>query len=416
MVAYCNSKVMMKFKNQYLALLITLIVMVVASCKKNNGFNEIVSKDMTKPDVITNIKIENFNGGANITYDLPNSPNVLYVLAKYKINDRTVRETKSSYYSDTVIVNGFAKEQEYEVELHTVSRANVKSDPVYVKVNPKTPVYKVVSPTLQLVPDFGGINVKAKNTLKKEVGIIFLAFNSQTQQMEVVDQFFTKAENIDYSIRGYASTAKNFEVYVTDQWGNLSDTLRANLTPLYEELVDKSKFSVYNLSSDTPIGYNWQLPNLWNSNLEGDGWHTLEGNPRPYVATFGIGKTYKLSRFVMWERTGTFTYGHGNPKEFSIWGSNVSQPRDQVLPILAPEGTVLGDWVNLGNYNFPNPPSGNPASAYTPGDEAFVKAGVSFNVPFNAPDVKFIRLAVGSTWSGGATAHVMEMSFYGRPL
>ena len=408
---------MMKFKNQSFTITIALIAMIgVTSCEKNNGYNEIVSKDMTKPDVITNIKVENFNGGANITYDLPNSPNVLYVLAKYKINDKTVRETKSSYYSDTVVVNGFAKEAEYEVELHTVSRANVKSDPVYVKVNPKTPVYRVVSPTLQLTPDFGGINIKAQNTLKKEVGIIFVAYNAQTRQMEVVDQFFTKTEHIDYSIRGYASTAKDFGVYVTDKWGNISDTLKANLTPLYEELVDKSKFSVYNLASDTPIGYNWQLPNLWNGNTEGDGWHTLEGSPRPYVATFGIGKTYKLSRFVMWERTGTFTYGHGNPKEFSIWGSNVAQPRDQVLPILAPQGTVLGDWINLGNYNFPNPPSGNPPNAFTPADEAFVKAGVSFNVPFNAPDVKFIRLAVGNTWSGGATAHVIEMSFYGRPI
>lgn len=416
MVAYCNSKVMMKFNNQSFALIILLMVIGATSCKKNNGFNEIVSKDMTKPDVVTNIKVDNFNGGSYITYDLPNSPNVLYVLAKYRINDKTIRETKSSYYSDTVIVEGFAKEKEYEVELHTVSRANVKSDPIYVKVNPKTPVYKVVSPTLQLVSDFGGINIKAQNTLKKEVGIIFVAYNAQTRQMEVEDQFFTKAENIDYSIRGYASTAKDFGVYVTDKWGNISDTLKANLTPLYEELVDKSKFSVYNLSSDTPIGYNWQLPNLWNGNTDGDGWHTLEGNPRPYVATFSIGKTYKLSRFVMWERTGTFTYGHGNPKEFSIWGSNVAQPRDQVLPILAPVGTVLGDWINLGNYNFPNPPSGNPPSAYTPGDEAFVKAGVSFNVPFNAPDVKFIRLAVGNTWSGGATAHVIEMSFYGRPI
>lgn len=272
MVEYCNSKVMMKFKNQSFMIIIALIAMIgVTSCEKNNGYNEIVSKDMTKPDVITNIKVENFNGGANITYDLPNSPNVLYVLAKYKINDKTVRETKSSYYSDTVVVNGFAKEAEYEVELHTVSRANVKSDPVYVKVNPKTPVYRVVSPTLQLTPDFGGINIKAQNTLKKEVGIIFVAYNAQTRQMEVVDQFFTKTEHIDYSIRGYASTAKDFGVYVTDKWGNISDTLKANLTPLYEELVDKSKFSVYNLASDTPIGYNWQLPNLWNGNTEGDG-------------------------------------------------------------------------------------------------------------------------------------------------
>lgn len=387
----------------------------VTGCKEMNGYNDIVSSNTDKPAVVTNIRVDNFNGGAHIIYDLPNSENVLYVLAKYKINSKTERETKSSYYTDTVTVNGFSSENEYEVTLYTVSRANIFSDPVTVKVVPKKPIFQMVAPTMQLSADFGGINVKAKNPLKSEIGLIFLAKDKVSGALEVKDQHFTKAAEIDYSVRGFESAEQSYAVYVTDKWGNISDTLINKLTPLYEEQLDKNRFSAYNLNSDTPIDFGWSLPYLWDGRLDGNGWHTRFGEIPPYVCTFNVGKTYKLSRFVMYQRTGEFTYGHGNPKDFAIWGSNVNQPRDAALPAFAAEGTVIGDWINLGNYHFPDPPSGLGAGQTNSADEAYVKGGISFNVPFAAPEVKYVRLSVANTWSNGTAAHVMEMTFFGSP-
>lgn len=128
---------MINIKNKSLALFIMMLIISVVSCREDDGFNTVISEDKTNPDVVTNVKVDNFNGGAYITYDLPNSPNILYVLAKYHISDEVLRETKSSYYKDTIIVNGFAKEQEYNVTLYTVTRANVMSDSIIVKVNPQ---------------------------------------------------------------------------------------------------------------------------------------------------------------------------------------------------------------------------------------------------------------------------------------
>jgi hypothetical protein len=111
---------------------------VLSSCSKNDGFSKgPVSTDTSKPGVITNIRVQNLNGGAYIIYDLPNSNNLLYVLAQYNINDKTIRQTKASYYTDTIKVEGFAASQDYNVTINTVSRANVSSDPVIVKVHPK---------------------------------------------------------------------------------------------------------------------------------------------------------------------------------------------------------------------------------------------------------------------------------------
>src|SRR5258706_7587437 len=162
------------------------------SCKKSNGYNDVVSKDNTKPGVVTNVRVANFNGGAYITYDLPASGNVLYVQADYRINDLKTRQTKSSYYTDTITVEGFAKVQDYEVTLHTVSRANVMSDAVKVTVHPGTPAYLSVRPSVQLKADFGGVNINALNPLKKPIGVIFIAYDTTAGRILIPDQHYTR--------------------------------------------------------------------------------------------------------------------------------------------------------------------------------------------------------------------------------
>ena len=398
-------------------IVITLMI-GLAACQKMETYIDPASSDMTKPGIITNTKVENFNGGAYITYTLPNSPNLLYVLAQYKINGQTVRETKSSYYSDTIKVDGFAKKQAYDVTLFAVSRANIKSDPIVVKVNPDTPPYVLLKAALKAEADFGGIKLTGVNPQKNNLGVILLDAPVNASVSEVVDQHYSTSASISYSIRGYAPVPKRFGYYVIDNYGNMSDTTYLNITPFFEAQLDRSKFLAYRLPSDGEIAYGWDLPYLWDGKTDGssNGWHTAPGGALPAVATFGLGVTAKLSRFVLWARpdgSDKFAFGHGDPKVFSLWGSDAAAPRNVTLPLSAPEGTVLGDWVNLGNYNYPDPPSGLKPIAHTTADDAFVKAGVSFDVPLASPKVRFVRLSVSSTWSSGTFAHAMEMAFYG---
>ena len=48
-------------------------------------------------------------------------------------------------------------------------------------------------------------------------------------------------------------------------------------------------------------------------------------------------------------------------------------------------------------------------------DQAFINAGVDFDVPFNSPAVKYIRVEVKDTWFGLDYTYIEEMSFYGNP-
>ena len=138
---------MKNINNRSLLLFLSMLMISIVSCKRNDGYNQPTSNDKTKPGIVSNIKVTNYNGGSYITYDLPKSDNILYVLAKYQIRDKEDRQTKSSYYSDTVNVEGFASSKDYNITLYTVSRAEVMSDPVTVTVHPKTPIFSLVSET-----------------------------------------------------------------------------------------------------------------------------------------------------------------------------------------------------------------------------------------------------------------------------
>ncbi|WEK35672.1 MAG: DUF5000 domain-containing lipoprotein [Candidatus Pseudobacter hemicellulosilyticus] len=391
------------------------LLLALAGCYKDEDVRKPNGSDDTRPDVVRNVQVRNFNGGAVLTYALPSSANFLYVMAEYRINDGKSRQTKSSYYIDSLVVDGFEKSQEYEVTLYAVSRADIKSDPVVVKVHPETPYYKLIKETVSIEPDFGGINILAQNPAKRPVTVNLITRNADLGRYEIEEQQFTALDDVRFSVRGYSSEPREFGVFISDQFGNQSDTIFNTVTPFYEELLDKSKFKVYRLPSDAVIDYGWESLYLFDGLTDGssNGWHT-RGGELPAAVTLDMGQSAKLSRFVMWHRPSA-VYSYGSPKNFSLWGTEKGNPADAQIPTDQPEGTVVGDWTNLGNFRFPDPPSGNAPGSVTAVDEAFVKAGVNFNVPIDAPRARYIRLQVTSTWGGVDYCYFMELSVYGNP-
>jgi len=401
--------------------LVAALSVMQMSCGEKDSFNDIVSSDKAQPGPVTKVEVNNYAGGALISYDLPAAENLLYILAEYKINDRVTRQTKASYYADTIRVDGFEKEQPYEVTLYAVSRAEVRSEPVTVTVNPGKPAYLDAYTTVAMERDFGGVNITVHNQYKQAIGVIVITDNPTEGIMTPVEQYYTQLEYVNFSVRGFDTTAHNFGVYITDRWGNISDTLLETIHPIYETLVPKSGFSEYRLSSDSPLGatgLGWNTTHLWDGSTGEPGWHTESGTGKQLqVCTFDMGATVKLSRYKIWERGegygNDYSYGHGNPKTWTLWGSNVAAPQDADLPISSEPGTVVGDWINLGNFDCPPPPSGNPPGQTNAQDLAFVQAGFEFNVPLTAPKVRYIRFAVSSTWGNTDFAHVLELSFWG---
>jgi len=408
-------------RNTCLFAVVAGLLLALASCSHKNEFVEIVSADKTKPAPISEYNVSNFNGGAFITYKLPKVDNILYVQADYDLSGGTNRhvQTRSSYFSDTITVEGFEDAREYEVKLTVVSRANIPSDPITVKVQPDIPVYQLVAKNLTMEPDFQGVRILAVNENRKNVGIVFL--DDQLGNYSIRQQNFSDFQNVSYAIRGYDTIQKVFAAYVTDKWGNRSDTVFTSIKPLFEKALDKKKFARYALASETPIYNNntqYPLSNLWDGNYT-NFWHTIQNSATvtmPVYGTFNLGTAAKLSRFKFTPRNPNYEYRHGCPKLFTIWASDAAAPADFVVPLQSAEGTRIGDWVNLGNYEYPNPPSGAAPglSSYSlQSDKDFFNKGIEFNFPFSVTKFRYIRFAVSETFTPGTFTHGAEIDVYG---
>ncbi|OQP61946.1 hypothetical protein A3860_30090 [Niastella vici] len=415
-----------QYKKLVRPLLQVAITVVFFACSKIDDYKGVVSNDTTKPDPVSNVQIKNGPGSAILTYALPKSDNILYVQATYLINDKVSRQTKSSFYSDTINVSGFAKSQDYKVLLYTVSRANVQSDPVEVTVHPDTPPYIQAFNTIKTKADFGGININVLNSFKGDLGIIAINNNPVTKQFEIVNQNYTNKDSINYSLRGYDTIPVKFGFYVTDPWGNISDTFFTTVKPIYELQQDKSKFSRYVLPTDAKTGFGWEIEYLWNGNTGSPGYHTeqpIQPLVWPAVITFDMGKAAKLSRYTIWDRgidgSGNWLWQAGAPTSWTFWG-RLSAPVDETMPTGANVPAVgqasPNGWINLGTFHLPAKPSGLPNPQYTNADLDFWNAGFSFNFNLDLPKVRYLRFQCLENASlTNNFFNITELTFWGDP-
>lgn len=389
--------------------LILFTVILIGSCSKDDlNKREPIEKAGDKPGMVTDVKVVNGPGSAIITYSLPKSDDLQYVMAKYSINNTMVREAKSSRYGDTIRVDGFSKEGEYLVELYSVSKSEVKSDPVSVTVNPTVPSYRIIASTMNLNVDFGGVNVTFDNPDESKIAVVIVT-KDNNDEFSPAETFYTQVKKGSFSVRGYDTSPRTFGAYIKDRWNNHSDTVYKEIEPLFEQVLDKSKFRQYVLPGDQPPGWGWVMNYLWDGKLEEPGFHTLQGAlPRPHRFTFDLGVVAKLSRFKILQRKGDWLYGHGNPKEWVMYGSET-----------APDASGSMDgWVKLMDC-FSVKPSELPAGQVSDDDINHAIGidglGEEFNFPISSPPVRYIRMEILKNWGNTDFFHALEITFWGDP-
>src|SRR5690606_35393185 len=107
----------MKLKNIKLWFLI-LILPSLIKCKVDTVGP--LEHSNQRPGKVSNVSVKNAPGKATISYKLPMDQDLLYVKAVYRLTSGVKREVKSSYYNNSLVADGFAEEQEYEVKLYAV--------------------------------------------------------------------------------------------------------------------------------------------------------------------------------------------------------------------------------------------------------------------------------------------------------
>jgi hypothetical protein len=379
-----------------------LAVIAVYSCKRDQL--RPVESDKTAPGTVANVKTESRPGSVKLTYTLPSDPDLLYVLAEYTNKYGKVIQAKASYYTDSLIVDGFADSTVHKMTVYAVDRSENKSAPVTLDVRAQAPPVFGVKGSLALAEDFGGINITYSNPNEADIAIV-VSYKDSLGYFVTKETNYTRLKQGSFTSRGFASKETVFGVYIRDRWNNRTDTVFKTLTPIFEKELDKSKFKTVILPTDIgDYGNGLVISNIWDNIISPDAnmWHSRGDAGMPMHITFELGVTAKLSRFVLWERSGAYIFNHGNPKRYEIWGS-VNPPVDGSFN----NWTLLKSCVSV-------KPSGQAPGVNSQADVDAAARGEEWNVPLDAPKVRYIRVVILENWISGPQAHIAEMSFFGN--
>lgn len=389
---------------------ILLFVVIATSCNKDLEKHEPLNFDPTPPSKVSNVTVTNGPGNATISYTVPNDPVLLYVKAVYKITSGQQYETKASYYNNTLKVEGFADTLEHEVQLFSVSRSEVASEPITIKVKPlKAPIWEVFQ-SIAVQNAFGGYNLTALNSSKADISIIVIKKNVFNEYEPDNDQsVYTSTDTILSKVRGLDTIDYRFGFYVKDKWNNRTDTLFKDIKPIYETQLMSSNFSPFTLPGDAPQWNNGEtrVEYMWDGRY-GWPWTVFtpqSAGPQPHMVTFNTGVLARISR--IWIRPypeGTRFYYLTTMKRFEIWGST--------NPNL--NGDLDNTWTLLGTYNVVKP-SGLPYGTDNALDQSTASAGFDWEVDVSNPRVKYIRIRCLENFAGGTAMSVNELKVYGDP-
>lgn len=390
----------MKTIKLYLSVIVT-ILLILTSCDPET--NSPLVKDTHVPSQVSNVSVENYAGGAKVKYSIPNDPKILYVLAKYTLSNGEEAQTKSSVFKNYVELEGFSQPEEIEVKLFTVSRSEIKSEPVIVKVNPlKAPVHNVFE-TLNASATFGGVHVSFSNPFGAEF-VLHIFYKDSTGTWVDYDRLYTDAQERSYASRGFESRPIDFRFFFTDKWHNSSDTLELNITPLFEVEFDKSLWKDAALPDDSNVPRYGALSQLWTPGtttyffIKPD----MPGLVLPNWWTIDLGKEYYFGRMHVHNvsHADTWMYARGTPEMFEIWGSNV-------------KSTDWNDWTLLGEFTCVKP-SGSPLGTVTQEDRDQALAGDSYDFDPINQSFRYMRFKTLKTFGNNLDTYLLELTFYGK--
>lgn len=390
--------------------MLSLLLSFVA-CSEDQG-PQPLEHNSNPPAEVTNVAVENLPGKAKLTYTLPSDEDLLYVVARYKLENGTPMEVKASYYSNTMLLEGFAGLTTSEVKIYAVNRSETESKPVTVTVAPgKAPIFDIYD-SLLVQSDFGGIRITADNPTKEDIGILVMQKNIQGDWVPLRTSIYTSVDEITRSLRGFESVDQDFAIVVRDHWLNYTDTLEVTIKPLFEQLMPKSAYVGVHLPNDAktinnayPVSnlFDGQFLEYWGSYFTD---RTIDvGN---HLVTWDIGAKTKLSRLRIWnfsEPIGgkRLYYYLGAMRKFRIWGSNTLN-----------DGTLDSNWTMLGEYEIKKP-SGLPYGQEDNDDLIAAKDGADYEIALDKPAVRYLRIECLDNWIGGKFMAVSEVHVYGNP-
>ena len=368
--------------------------------------------DTTPPDVLTVVSVTPTNGGGIITYDLPNDNDVLYVRAVYTNTNGVEVSRASSSYNNHIEVSGLNQTTPLTITLYVVDENYNQSAPVYVELTPLESFIYLVQESIEITPDLGGMRVEWENIESKTV-FVFVHINDGLQE-EVRILSSNAAEEVIF-IRGLESIELTVSTRVEDTDENSTELeQKAIITPLFEEVIDKSTWSL--IASQSVDGNAWEgeTVNFWDDivdtpDTDSDNsyfiiWRDQNGGSLnwPLDIVIDLNKMVKIHRFKVWQRAFWYNgpadtpyyFQEENMKSFNLYASNDAQT-----------------WEELGQFDIGDPRDSEGNIPATSLEDA--TNGHDFELDGVSEAFRYFKISLTSNYGSETYVHGSEITLYG---
>tara|TARA_B100001094_G_scaffold80574_1_gene76792 strand:- start:164 stop:1363 length:1200 start_codon:yes stop_codon:yes gene_type:complete len=394
----------MKTRNFLSVFLFSLILLI--SCDENE------SGDTVAPGSITIENIIPTNGGGIISYSLPGDSDILFVRAEYtnSLGDDVYRV--SSSHNNSVEIDGLNQDTPINVRLYVVDESQNISDPTEVEFTPLPSFIYLVQESISISPELGGVRIEWENIAEKTVYVHLHIVNGDDEEIRILssDKEF---ENI--SVRGLESVETTFLTKVEDFDGNITDLEeKATISPLFEEMIDKSTWTLVDNLSVNGNAWEGSTVNFWDDVVDTAAtnsdnsyfiiWRDQNGGVLnwPLDIVINLNKNVQVHRFKVWQRafwyngpTGIpYYYQEENMRSFDLFASNNAQ-----------------DWTLLGQFDI-----GDPSDQDGNISQDFIDAaaeGHDFDLEGVSDAFRYLKFSITSNFGSDTYVHGSEITLWG---
>ena len=358
-----------------------------------------------------NITVVPTNGGGVISYKLPSDADILYVKAVYtnSLGEEVFRV--SSKHNTSLEVNGLNQTSPLKVKLYVVDESQNVSEITEIEFTPLKSFIFLVQESIEITPDLGGVKITWDNIASKTVFVYVHIMDAGEETVRILSSN-NPQENI--FVRGLEAKELTFSTKVEDFDGNITELEeKGKFTPLFEEKIDKSSWTLISGQSINGNAYEGRTVNFWDDvvdTVETDADNsyfiiTRDNNGGalnfPLDIVIDLKKNVKIQRFKVWQRAYwyqgggvTYHYQEENIKTFDLFSSNDGQT-----------------WNLLGQFDIGDP---RDAAGNIP-TEAFQEAieGHEFSLPNTSEQFRYLKFSITSNYGSTQITVGSEITLFG---
>lgn len=402
-------------RNIYILSLASLIF--TASCKEDARI-DLVDDNKPAPIALTEVTIKSILGGAVLKYQLPKDENLLCIKAVYEIRPGKTYEAKGSVYVDSLVLRGFGSSNTTQVKIYSVGKNGKESQPLLVDVTPDKPVVEDVAESINFRRAVGGIKFSYNNKSKENLTYELVKEIPELKRWESIRKFYSGLVKGDQTQRGLEAVETNFGLIISDRWGNVSDTIKSVMTPVFEEEIPKP-WAHKQLKGDSwaagrpdlTIDKLWDGRwDVWDNHL----WASSGSTVFPQSFTIDLGHLIEVTRVVEHQRL-VETYKGTSVKRFDLFGTAKDSPNPDINS---------EDWIPLGTFDSYQP-SGQTGAPTQEDIQYGSVEGENFEFvdehgdPKPTPAIRYLRWRTWETWNGQTEMGeviIAELEVFGKIL